>query len=244
MHRRGSWLFVSGWLSVFFVFCVLGNWQLSRYHFKRRLLATAEASLTAQPVSFARVQRGQMAASPFLRLKLRGYYQNDATLFVQNQFYHHQVGVLVLTPVQLPGDKKWLLVDRGWHSLQSIQTMPVIQPVTGLQNVSGYIRPKAEFQFILGPVVLNPLKRPLVIQKMDLAEISRTLKVDFYPFVLKLDPDAANGFVRERMMSAWVSVPPERHLGYAIQWFLMAFVLLIACVFWTRKRGGICRVKK
>jgi surfeit locus 1 family protein len=43
---------------------------------------------------------------------------------------------------------------------------------------------------------------------------------------VRLDPTAENGFVRQWIISA---MQPERHLGYAVQWFAMALVLSIMC---------------
>ena len=48
-----------------------------------------------------------------------------------------------------------------------------------------------------------------------------------YPFIIRLDKQDTYGFVRE-----WetVSMLPARHLAYALQWFAMAFVILIIFV--------------
>ena len=41
---------------------------------------------------------------------------------------------------------------------------------------------------------------------------------------MRLSTDESSGFVREW---AIVSMPPVRHVGYAVQWFAMALAILI-----------------
>ncbi|WP_019216188.1 SURF1 family cytochrome oxidase biogenesis protein [Legionella tunisiensis] len=45
-----------------------------------------------------------------------------------------------------------------------------------------------------------------------------------YPFIIRLDKSEADSYVREW---AVVAMPPERHYAYALQWFAIAFVILI-----------------
>ena len=65
---------------------------------------------------------------------------------------------------------------------------------------------------------------PVLIQALDLDEMSATAALNFVSVVGLLSPEAENGFVRQ-----WepYTVSIERHVGYAIQWFLMALVLAI-----------------
>lgn len=242
--------FVLLWLPVFVLFCLLGQWQLTRYHYKKHLVDAASTRLNRPAVSFSEIQSGQTAADPFLRVTLKGVWQNDAVILVQNQFYHHRTGVEVLTPVRIVGDSRMLLVDRGWHAVSSPQHPPVILPVQGVRTIRGYLLPQPSYQFMLGDNIRNPGQRPLLIQQIDLAALSRQFKQDFYPFVLKLDPDIPFGFERESSAHLALPVPPERHLGYAFQWFAMAAVLFLACLFYAGRFkmvspfGGSCRKQK
>ena len=54
--------------------------------------------------------------------------------------------------------------------------------------------------------------------------------------VLLLDKDQPGGFVRE-----WnpVVVGPERHVGYAVQWFALAAALVILYVWVNLNRIGV-----
>lgn len=223
------------WFGVSLLFCALGKWQLERYHFKRDLLSEAAERLAGPPVPFARIQSGNLDPVAFQTVRLSGRYMNDQTVLIQNRFHDHRLGVEVLTPFEVPGDRRWVMVDRGWVGLDEMNLLPEIPPVPDWQSVTGHLKLLDESQFILGPNILHPDARPLVVQKVDMKEISTVLKADFYPFIVRLDPLEAHGYVRDWSEASLVAIPPERHLGYAIQWFVMAGVLLLASVIFARK---------
>jgi cytochrome oxidase assembly protein ShyY1 len=50
--------------------------------------------------------------------------------------------------------------------------------------------------------------------------------------IIWLKQDQAQGFKRQ-----WkpIVMPPSKHIGYAVQWFSMTFVLIIIFIYWLRK---------
>lgn len=192
------------------LFCWLGVWQIHRYHFKKTLVQTHRQTQVVE-----------------------GDYQNAQTMFIQNKFYNNRPGFEVLTPLKLAGEKKLLLVDRGWIAEPLNHQLPVLDKVKGLQKVSGHVRFLNEYQFILGPNIPNPLTVPLVMQKININELSQLTHEEFYPYILQLDKAEPNGFAREWLVSA---MTPEHHLGYAMQWFLMALVLFTAYLCFSIER--------
>ena len=66
---------------------------------------------------------------------------------------------------------------------------------------------------------------PRLVQYPDMTELSAALGRDLAPRQVLLDPGVPDGYVRD-----W-AVPgttPDRHLGYAVQWF--AFAALAAAI--------------
>jgi surfeit locus 1 family protein len=65
---------------------------------------------------------------------------------------------------------------------------------------------------------------PRVVQYLDLAWIRSALGVQVLDQMLLLDPQEPFGFRRE-----WTPVAfgPERHLGYALQWFSLAVAVAL-----------------
>jgi surfeit locus 1 family protein len=126
--------------------------------------------------------------------------------------------------------------------------LPQINDVNDQQRIEGYLKSLDEYQFILGKNILSPqsetindqnglrkndfsnelikekLSSPIIMQKIDLNDIARITQKDYFPYILRLDPSQSNGFVRD-----WdiYSIMPAKHLGYAIQWFLMALVVVV-----------------
>ncbi len=210
-------------LFLFVLCCVLGVWQLHRYHFKKELLATYQKNLTTKPEPFQQIN--QNADVQFQRVVVKGDYLNDLTMLLQDQFHNDQVGYDVITPVRIPGEKKLLLVDRGWVEKPQNSDLPIIAATKGHPPIMGYLKMLGEYQFILGDNILAPTQRPIVMQKIDVNELSRITNQEYFPFILRLDAQASNGYVRDWVVT---TVMPERHMGYTVQWFALALVLLIA----------------
>jgi surfeit locus 1 family protein len=209
-------------LIFFVVLCQLGIWQLHRYHYKKDLLTAYDQRLHAAPISFMAAMKNPQNLR-FQSVTVTGHYEDKFQMVISNRYYQDKPGFEVLTPLRIQGDNKLLLVDRGWIEKT---TKPLALPkISGDQHITGYIKLLDERQFILGNNILEPNSTPVVIQKIDIADINALTHEAFYPFVLRLNPAQPNGFVRDWIISA---SPPERHFGYAIQWFAMALVLLIA----------------
>src|SRR5437016_1195333 len=83
--------FLAFWFLFVVLFCALGVWQLHRYAEKKRLLA-----------------------AELIHVSVEGHYVNDQIILIQNRMYQSRPGFEVLTPIEMPGKKQWLLVDRGW----------------------------------------------------------------------------------------------------------------------------------
>lgn len=226
--RQKTYLVKFRWgftLLCLFLFClclVLGAWQLHRYEYKKILLATYQKRLDDIPKHFKEVvEKGDL---PFQAVKTRGHYLNSLTVLVQNRFYHDTPGFEVLTPLQMPEDKKLLWIDRGWIKQPENKLLPEIPSATNDQKIKGHIKLLDEYQFILGNNILQPDNKPIVVQRVDINELGQIMHQAFYPFVLRLDANEANGYVRDWTI---VTVTPARHIAYAIQWFAFAFILLI-----------------
>ncbi len=215
--------------SIFFIlFLLLSSWQVHRYYEKKILLNTYQSRFNQLPTPFTLIRNEENLQ--FLSIAVDGEYDNASTMFVENQLHEGKLGFEVLTPLRIADSNKLLLVDRGWVPKQGSTLLPMITPVDTSQHITGYLKLFNEYQFILGKNIIAPDKKPLVMQRIDLQEISHVTKNEFYPYILRLDPEDANGFVREWVIS---SVLPERHIMYALQWLAFAIVVLIGFVYFS-----------
>ena len=207
-------------LLFFALLCQLGVWQLHRYAFKKEMLAMYQERASAPPKALATL--AGHADLQFQRVSAQGNYLPQQSMLVQNRMHDGQMGFEVITPFKVAGENKLLLVNRGW-----VKTPPVLaqENLSAPTAVVGVIKLLNEYQFILGKNILQSDAKPLVMQKIDTRDISQLLRQAVFPFVLRLDAAAPLGFARDWQA---LNVNPERHMGYAVQWFLMAAVLLIA----------------
>jgi len=239
--QQYHWQFYKGFfflcLTLFVLCCVLGVWQLKRYHYKKTLLEQFEQRAQGEPKSFLPLIASG-TATEFQSVVVEGNYLNDQTMFVQGRVYQGQSGYEVLTPFRALGSDTLLLIDRGWVPQAKVpisgRSLTGTEPLYP-QRVRGYLKTSNEYHFILGKNILEPDKKPLQMQKIDPEEIERITGERFYPFVLRLGPAEKDGFMRSWVIS---TVLPERHLGYAVQWFGLAGVLIIAFACFSLERIG------
>jgi surfeit locus 1 family protein len=212
-------------LCLFFVglFIVLGNWQLHRFHYKKNLLNSFSQALLAKPAVF---QTLKQPLAQFQHVQVSGHYVE--TIFLSNKPHENLIGFEVLSSLQIPNENKRLLIDRGWVPRTSDVTT---EHAPNNELVTGYVKWLNEHQFILGDNLLQ--QNPLTLQRIDIAELKKITGFDYFDYVVRLDASSANGFVRDWKITA---VEPERHMGYAIQWFVMAIVLFLAFLGFSTER--------
>lgn len=215
---------------LFLILIGLGFWQLHRYHYKQALLHSFEQHNPAQAQPFAAIQ--PLVHVNYVRVNVIGEYANQQQMVLINQTRHGKVGQDILTPLRIMGDSRLLLVNRGWKQQLSFNQAIKVPPLTGTQTLTGYLYKPHRRRFILGENIADPQSKPLQMQRIDPKQLSRITGVKYYPYVLRLDPDKSSGFRRDWPI---VNAMPSRHMGYAVQWFAMALVLIIAYVFLSTK---------
>jgi surfeit locus 1 family protein len=70
---------------------------------------------------------------------------------------------------------------------------------------------------------------PSVVQLIDSQVLTEKLGYEIASFQLELEPESQEGYKREWKINT--AIPPEKHLGYAVQWFGLALTLT-ALFFW------------
>jgi surfeit locus 1 family protein len=218
-----NWLMII--LATLFIalFLRLGFWQIQRAEEKTKMIVAEEALAKQEPVKW---DSGQKSPMQYQRIKLEGHYLNNVFL-LDNQHYQHQFGYDVFSPLVL-GDGSLVMVDRGWvPGYVTNPSLPKIQTPNGLIQFHGSVYFPSKNQWILGPSLEVKEDKIIILELIDAKMLSHLLQKKVYPFIIRLDKKDAYGFVREW---AIVSMPPQRHLAYALQWFVMALVILIIFV--------------
>lgn len=202
----------------------LGFWQMDRAAQKRALLdaygARPEDAAVRLSADFA-----PGADWRYRRAEVEGNYLATQQFLLDNRVYQGRVGYQVLTPLRLADGEHAVLVNRGWvpqgNSRADLPMLPVEQ--SGRVRVEGLIDLPAPDVFVLGEGEDRDPGWPKVLQRVRLDLQAQQLNVKLLPMVLLLGADQPDGFVRD-----WKPVVfgPERHVGYAVQWFSLGAALL------------------
>jgi surfeit locus 1 family protein len=205
------------------LFTRLGLWQLHRAHEKEQMLSASQAFAKQSPMVW---QGTRVLPTQYQQIKVQGRFLSKIFLY-DNQHHQHQFGYHVISPLYL-GHDQVVLIDRGWVLGDiSRRTFPVVKIPVGVSNIVGCVYYPSEKNWILGPIIEQKQKDLAVVEQVDTQLISQILHKSVYPFIIRLGPEEANGYVREWSI---VSMPPLRHYAYALQWFAMAAVVLILFV--------------
>lgn len=212
----------------------LGFWQLGRAEQKQTLLD-----------QYAKGQQTQVEITPqnanglhrYQRARVTGRYDPTHQILLDNMPSHAgQPGYRVMTPLETSAG--WLLVDRGWLPMGATRSqLPEIAVGDGEREITGTLDalPKAGLELDLPPVDANvPWPRVLSFPKQTALE--QQLERKLIAGLLLLDASQPDGY--ERIWEAHLGFKPERHIGYAVQWFALAaaaIVIFIVISFRTKK---------
>lgn len=209
-------------------FAGLGAWQISRGFEKR-----AQQELFTDDTGFSAWTDG-MGIRPYQRLKASGRLDSEHQFLLDNIIINSRLGYYVLTPLEISDDQPLLIVNRGWlektsNDFESGRISIDAERVT-VRGRAGSL-PKAGYRMGDAIVPGSPWPQRAVYPNLD--DLAAALGRELQPFVLLLDPQDDNGFVRH-----WVpeEMGAARHFAYALQWFAMAAVLAALLVWNFRRR--------
>lgn len=216
-------------LLALFLFCVfigLGMWQLTRANLKQQLLNTFTERTLHSP--FSARDLSTIKDWRFYRVQLTGTFDNKHTFLLDNKIHLRQVGYEVYTPFNAEGMSIPILVDRGFMPLTGNRaTLPAIPPIDGTITFIGILNLPPLYVTLGKMSDTAQAHWPLRVEYIQLASISKILNVRLFPYVVAMDAKNPRAYAAE-----WLTptMSPERHRGYAVQWFALALTLLILFV--------------
>lgn len=236
VFRPGLWPTVAT-LLLLVLLISLGFWQLNRAEQKRELLAAYGDRPVDAPVRLDE----EFRFGPdwrFRRAQVEGRFDAAHQFLLDNRVHRGRVGYFVLTPLRLARSGHAILVNRGWvpqgATRGDLPALPVPDADAPVM-IEGLIDFPPEQVFALGEGEDRDPGWPKVLQRVRLPLQAEQLGVPLLPAVLLLDPEHPAGFVRD-----WhpVVFGPERHVGYAVQWFALALVLAVLYLWVSIGRAG------
>lgn len=220
-------------LSLVFIllFIGLGFWQLSRAQEKTALLNEYAKRAQIGPLGSKDLETPNDWR--FYQVKLDGKFDDARTILLDNKTLNGKVGYEVYTPFIAKGMSNPILVDRGFIPIGiSRDSLPAIpKAAQGTTVIQGMLSTPPLY-VSLGQMSENgKVQWPLRVEYINLPQLSNLLSETLYPYVLSLNPESQSS-----LQVNWqiLNVDPNKHRGYAVQWFALALTLLIISVVLNR----------
>lgn len=231
---RWPWVLLTALAIAAFVW--LGFWQYHRGVARAQQWSDFGAAEETQDAAAE-----QLASTPrWARVRVRGHWDGERQFLLDNISHGGAPGYEVLTVLRLEEGGE-LLVNRGWVPFSGYRDR---LPDVSLADVSG----DGNVQVLTGRLGVLPVAGlaagrqppanegpwPRLTSFPQHAELEASLGTSLLPPVLLLDPDSGAGYLRE-----WrpPGLAPERHFGYAMQWWMFAAAALVLFVVLNRKRN-------
>lgn len=222
--RAASVAFIRSWpLSIlcvcFFPLLLgLGNWQLHRAQEKQQILDNIDARLSTQPITISELRQAQAYSA----VRLLGFY-TDEYFYLDNRTRNGRVGYEILQVFESGSDSakaRWL-VNRGWLPAGTDRAqLPEIAYPLAAKVITGFLYPSEQAVAEGGGDSIAPHSR---IQQLD-SVLTGNLNLTQSAWHIRLSADSDTALETDWQL---VNVDPQKHRGYALQWFSMALALAL-----------------
>ena len=139
------------------------------------------------------------------------------------------------------GKQQLVLVNRGWvpASLDR-RILPSINSIKGDLQLRGTLYRNLQGGYRLDDGISKIKEWPSRVGWISTDRAEEVFGDKFFAYQLRLDTDSPGA-----LDTGWVTVAvqPEKHTGYAVQWFVMAIVLLIMTLVANSNVGSLNKSK-
>lgn len=212
----------------------LGFWQLSRADEKAQIEQHIEQRQTAAPVDLSELTEPLVYTPVFAS----GFFDTDHIWLLDNRQRAGKPGYEVVQPFELD-DGRRVLVNRGWLPAPSLrQDLPTVEAVQGRATIFAQIALPSDHPMLSAQSAVASW--PQVITEISPAVMGQSLGEPLADYYLKLDAASTGAFI-----TAWqpINMSAAKHTGYAVQWFAMAFALVVLCVFANSNLAQVLKKK-
>ena len=216
---------------VFFLFpllILLGVWQLDRADEKSAIVAAFSANQQAAPADVKALLAG--GNQQYRSAWLTGALDSSRQIVLDNRVKNGRPGYEILEPMSVKGLEadglpQAMLVNRGWVPAPLDRSqLPEVEPVVGEVQVRGFLYHNLRGGYRLDDQITVVRQWPSRVGWISVERAEELFGEPFYEYQLRLDSDSVGS-----LETGWVTVAvqPEKHTAYAVQWFVMAAVLLV-----------------
>ena len=223
---------------------LLGFWQLERADEKQRILDEFNANQQAPPVGLAELKRDENYQ--YRAAWVRGTLDGNRRILLDNRVKNGRPGYEILEALSVKGLKvdgrsQAILVNRGWvPASMDRNELPVVETVEGEVQLRGVLYRNLSGGYRLDDGIKTVSQWPSRVGWVSAERAEELYGNDFFDYQLRLDSDSIGA-----LNTGWVtvSVQPAKHTGYAVQWFIMAAVLLLMTLIANSNFGSFVKRK-
>lgn len=207
----------------------LGFWQLDRAEEKRQLFADYESQQTKDAKPLRAMSALHSERHRFAYVSVSGKFQSTPILLLDNQIQDGTVGYNVLgffqpDTTELPMQ----LVNLGWIAAPTLRSdIPEVTLPKGKQTLTAYVYFSNQNKLTKNSFEYAANNNSVRIQEAAPIAIAKEFGVTLSSHRLLLETPTNIGWQRNWEPQV---MTPEKHYGYAIQWFSLAFVCLVIFV--------------
>lgn len=214
------------------ILCSLGSWQIARYEDKKERVIQISERQAQGVIEHRMLTALNLSDVRDIMINISPLEYSDKYLWLDNQQSNGQIGFKLVVPVNT--EEGWLLVNMGWvkgrKDRLTLPNIPALEeltkPLTGAISIPGINRFVTE-------TALNDGQFPKVIQQIEISRLGDLIDKPLLPYMLTVTQPSED-YIRQ-----WTPVvmAPEKHIGYAIQWFGLAIAaFIIYFIAWRKKR--------
>ena len=206
----------------------LGFWQLDRADEKAALATRFEQRQAQPPAPLNEIWGNSAEALAYQPVRLRGTFVPGAYFLLDNRIQGGRFGYEVLGVLQLEASADTVLLNRGWVAGDPARLeMPQVPQPTGPLEISGHVYVAPGEPYLLAEQTLLP-GWPKLVQAVELDKLGPAATAltggSVFPYPVRIDADSPAALSVDWQV---INVSPDKHHGYAVQWFTMATVLFI-----------------
>jgi len=214
----------------------LGLWQLDRAEEKRLMLDQISVG-EQNPLPFAtfyqqyldatnKVQKRSGNGFKYQHIQLSGRYHADKSFILDNRTYQGKVGYHLLTLFEAAHPEPvWLLINRGWIAAPRLRSE---RPQFATPSDTVTLQVQLNIPTITQSYPPETEQWPVRLQQLDWVQLDKLSQRALLPYEFRLVDNQQSGV--QQAQPVFPRLTPEKHQGYALQWFSLFAVLLL---FWA-----------
>ena len=205
----------------------LAAFQSSRKDDKQaKLNQLSQEPVVSIPTSLVKLENYQ-----FRKVEVHGTYVPSHTIYLDNKINRGRAGYQIITPVKLDESSMHVLINRGWIAAGRTRSdLPEILTPSGKVMVSGIAESATMRTLELSTETVSGK----VWENLHLDRYREATGLQLQPLLILQENKVKDGLLR-----AWTRPDSgsSRNLGYAFQWFAMAFAIIILYLVLNVKRS-------